>query len=89
MAAKNTFDRIGVAACEVPQAGALFRDVASALRTVAYYHAAATLVRGGGGALIEPNQLSRYDQRMLKGAFQTIRSLIERSSAGSFRRHSG
>jgi len=84
LATKNTFERIGVAAIAAPRAGPLFRDVASALRTVSYYHAAAMLNRGSDGALIRPDQLSRSDQRMLKGAFQTIRSLVEQISSGYF-----
>jgi len=52
--------------------------------TVSYYHAAAMLNRGSDGAQIRPDQLSRSDQRMLKGAFQTIRSLVEQISSGYF-----
>ena len=78
LAAKNTLDRLAAASNLADEAAAVMREVGSAFRTVSYYHAAAALTRQSSATTeIRPNQLGRYDQRMLKLAFQTIRSLME------------
>ena len=79
----NTLERLTAASDLAPQAESLFNEVASAFRTVSYYHAAAALTQqSAGSTMIRPNQLSKYEQRMLKLAFQTIRSLMELISSG-------
>lgn len=84
LAAKNTLDRLATASNLADDEAAVMREVGSAFRTVSYYHAAAALARQSSGTTeIRTSQLGRYDQRMLKLAFQAIRNLMELVSSGA------
>ena len=60
----GALDRLAAAALDYPEHAAAFRDAADAYRVTFYYHTV-------GG------RLSRYDQRLLKTAFESIRRLID------------
>jgi CBS domain-containing protein len=55
---------------------AMFEEAREAFR-VASFHFATARFRNPGNAVIDPSSLGRYDQRLLKTAFQSIRRLLE------------
>jgi CBS domain-containing protein len=75
--ATNTFARLKHAATTMPAHAAVLEEAAQAFRVAAYQQAIAAF---GGEALIRPALLGRYDQRLLKTAFDAIQRLLEVSS---------
>jgi CBS domain-containing protein len=75
----NTLARLERAAVSLPTHSAVLRGAAQAFRIAAYQQAIAGL-RGGDGSIIRPSILTRYDQRLLKNAFDAIQQLLEVSS---------
>jgi CBS domain-containing protein len=72
----NTLARLGQAAKRFPSHSAMFEAASQAFRVATYQQA----IAGQGGALIRPSLLTRYDQRLLKTAFDAIQRLLELSS---------
>jgi len=75
----NTLVRLEKAAVSLPTHSAVLRGAAEAFR-IAAYQQAITGFHGGDGAIIRPSILTRYDQRLLKNAFDAIQRLLEVSS---------
>jgi CBS domain-containing protein len=73
----NTLHRLDVAARALPQHAPLMSDVADGLRIVAYYHGLAGLSGQGESAVIHPARLSKFEQRLLKTAFDSARRFLE------------
>jgi CBS domain-containing protein len=75
----NTLDRLrnatGGAGGEI-----VFRDAREAF-LVAALHRARAGFRNRGNTVIDPSKLSKYEQRLLKTAFQSIRRLLEFTSS--------
>jgi CBS domain-containing protein len=78
--AKGTLERLDRAAATAPEAAAVFREAAAAFRVASYYAAAAAMSSASRSPLIEPSQLTKYDQRLLKTAFESVQKLIELTS---------
>jgi CBS domain-containing protein len=76
----NTLNRLQSASSTWPQYTSLMSEAAEGFRVAAYYHAIAPLRKQGEGAIIEPSRLGRYDQRLLKTTFDSIRRLLELTS---------
>ena len=76
----NTLERLHCAADAIPASRAIFQEAAQAFRVAAYHQALAGFRGEGKSALIRPSTLGRYDQRMLKAAFDSIQRLLELSS---------
>jgi CBS domain-containing protein len=81
--AKSTLERLDLAAATVPEAEAVFHEAAGAFRIASYYAAAAAMKNPSRSPLIEPSQLTKYDQRLLKTTFESVQKLIEFTSAPS------
>ena len=73
----NTLARLKKAATMFPSHGAVFHAAAQAFRVTTYQQA---IAGQGSGVLIRPSLLTRYDQRLLKTAFDDIQRLLELSS---------
>jgi len=78
--AKSTLERLDVAATMTPDAANVFHEAAGAFRVASCYAATATMNNPSRGPLIDPSELTKYDQRLLKTAFQSIEKLIEYTS---------
>jgi CBS domain-containing protein len=81
--AKSTLERLDLAAATVPEAEAVFHEAAGAFRVASYYAAVAAMNGPSRSPLIEPSQLTKYDQRLLKTTFESVQKLIEFTSAPS------
>jgi CBS domain-containing protein len=75
----NTLARLEHAASALPAHSSVLREAAQAFRVTAYQQAIANFA--GAGATIRPSNLGRYDQRLLKTAFDAIQRLLEVSSS--------
>lgn len=73
----NTLHRLESAARTLPQYASTFRDAADAMRIASYQHAIAAFKTEGDAVLITPARLGRFEQRLLKSAFDAIRRLLE------------
>jgi CBS domain-containing protein len=71
VAAANTLQRLEAASRALPQYEQVFRDTAEAFRIVTYESAIA------GRGQVNPSILDKYDQRLLKTAFQSIHRFLE------------
>jgi CBS domain-containing protein len=71
VAASNTLQRLEAASRVLPQHEQVFRDTADAFRIVSYESAIA------GRGQVNPSILGKYDQRLLKTAFQSIHRFLE------------
>jgi len=74
----NTLLRLKQAAVSFPAHATLFQEAGQAFRVAAYQQAIAAF--GGDESVIRPSLLGRYDQRLLKTAFDAIQRLLEVSS---------
>ena len=74
----NTLARLEQAAISLPAHSAVLREAAQAFRVATHQQAIASF--GGEGTIIRPSILGRYDQRLLKTAFDAIQRLLELSS---------
>jgi CBS domain-containing protein len=81
--AKSTLERLDLAAATVPEADAVFHEAAGAFRVASYYAAMAAMRAPSRSPQIEPSQLTKYDQRLLKTAFESVQRLIEFTSTPS------
>jgi hypothetical protein len=70
--------RLKQAAVTFPAHAGVFHDAAQAFQVAAYQQTIAAF--GGEESVIRPSLLSRYDQRLLKTAFDAIQRLLEISS---------
>jgi CBS domain-containing protein len=73
----NTLARLKQAATAMPGHATVLQEAAQAFRVAAYQQ---TLAGFAGEAEIRPALLGRYDQRLLKTAFDAIQKLLEVSS---------
>jgi CBS domain-containing protein len=76
----NTLERLHCAADAMPESRVIFQEAAQAFRVAAYQQALAGFRGEGKSAVIRPSALGKYDQRMLKAAFDSIQRLLELSS---------
>ncbi len=74
----NTLARLEHAASALPAHSSVMREAAQAFRVTAYQQAIANFA---GTTTIRPSNLGRYDQRLLKTAFDAIQRLLEVSSS--------
>ena len=81
--ARSTLERLDLAAATVPEAETVFHEAAGAFRVASYYAAVAAMNSSSRSPLIEPSQLTKYDQRLLKTTFESVQKLIEFTSAPS------
>jgi CBS domain-containing protein len=81
--ARSTLARLDLAEATVPAAGTVFHEAAGAFRVASYYAAVAAIKSPSRSPLIEPSQLTKYDQRLLKTTFESIQNLIEFTSTPS------
>ena len=81
--AKSTLERLDLAAATVPEAETVFHEAAGAFRVASYYAAVAAMNSSSRSPLIEPSQLTKYDQRLLKTTFESVQKLIEFTSTPS------
>jgi CBS domain-containing protein len=77
VASANTLERLQQLAKALPQYTSTLTDAAEAWRIVCYHHTLAGLSQPGGNALIYSARLSRFEQRLLKTAFDSTRRLVE------------
>ncbi|HYE76100.1 MAG TPA: putative nucleotidyltransferase substrate binding domain-containing protein, partial [Blastocatellia bacterium] len=77
----NTLERLSRSANSARQHASILNDAAEAWRIIAYHHAVAGLSTGNNNAIIQPNRLSRVEQRLLKSAFDSTRRFVELISA--------
>ncbi len=78
LSASNTLDRLDTATRWLPQYASTFRDAADALRIASYQHAVASFDAGeSNDVVITPARLGRFEQRLLKSAFDAVRRLLE------------
>lgn len=77
----NTLRRLESAARAMPLRASVFNDAADGLRIASYQHAVARFREQGDAALIHPSRLSRFEQRLLKTTFDSVRRLLELTSA--------
>ncbi len=72
----STVQRLESARAAYPQLESIFKDAVSAFEVALYYQARAR-IRNPAQATIRPSDLNRYDQRVLKTAFQSVQRLLE------------
>ena len=70
LAPADTLERLRAAATGFPEAAGILRDASDAFRIALYYQAIA-------GGRIQPGDLGKFDQRLLKTAFSSIQRLLE------------
>lgn len=80
IASPNTLQRLARAAGALPLYASILNDAAEAWRIVGYHHALAGFARQGTGEAASPPRLTRFDQRMLKTAFDSTRRFLELAS---------
>jgi CBS domain-containing protein len=78
--APNTLRRLDSAAKAYRPRASLFMDAADGLRIASYQHAVARFTGRNAGASILPSKLTRFEQRLLKTCFDSVRRLIELTS---------
>lgn len=72
----NTLQRLKRFADAFPQHASILTDAAEAWRIVSYHHTLAWLAKPNDAAVISPAKLSRFEQRMLKSAFDSTRRFL-------------
>jgi CBS domain-containing protein len=77
----NTLQRLQRSARALPQYASILNDAAEAWRISYYHHTLAGMSKPGEKAVIYPSRLSRFEQRLLKTAFDSTRRLIELASS--------
>lgn len=77
----NTLQRLSRLTSALPQFASILTDAAEAWRIVCYHHTLAVLSQQSDGALIYPARLSRFEQRLLKTAFDSTRRFVELASS--------
>jgi CBS domain-containing protein len=77
----NTLERLSRLARALPQYASILTDAAEAWRIVCYHHTLAGLSNESESAVIYPARLSRFDQRLLKTAFDSTRRFVELASS--------
>ncbi|MBX3277664.1 MAG: cyclic nucleotide-binding domain-containing protein [Acidobacteria bacterium] len=75
--AVNSVQRLQAAASAMPQYASILNDAADGWRILAYHDASARNQKQDAGAVIYPSRLGRFEQRMLKSAFDAVRRLLE------------
>jgi CBS domain-containing protein len=80
VAAAHTLERLRLAAVSHPQYASTLNDAAEGWRVFAYHQALAEISTPGGGSVIQPQRLSRFEQRLLKSAFDATRRCLELTS---------
>lgn len=76
----RTLDRLDRAAADMPFYASILHDAAEAWRIAAYHHAIAGLTGQGSGETGRRNKFTRFDQRLLKTAFDSTRRFLELAS---------
>lgn len=72
----NTLQRLKHFAEAFPQHASILTDAAEAWRILSYHHALAWLTQQNDAVVIAPAKLSRFEQRMLKSAFDSTRRFL-------------
>lgn len=73
----NTVQRLTRSASSAHQHASILNDAIEAWRILAYHHAAAVISSDNSSTVIQPKRLSRFEQRLLKSAFDSTRRFIE------------
>ncbi len=76
----RTLDRLDRAAAEMPFYASVLYDAAEAWRIAAYHHAIAGLTGQASAETGRRNRFTRFDQRLLKTAFDSTRRFLELAS---------
>ena len=81
ISAPNTLRRLESDARAMPLRASVFNDAADGLRIASYQHTVASFREQGDAALIQPSRLGRFEQRLLKTTFDSVRRLLELTTA--------
>ncbi len=73
----NTLQRLQQSAKAFPQHKSILTDAAEAWRIVSYHHALAWFARQDEAVVIYPARLNRFEQRLLKTAFDSTRRFLD------------
>lgn len=73
----NTLARLADSATSLPFYGSVLADAADGFRIANYHYALAELKQKGGATAIATTRLSKFDQRLLKTAFDIIRRFLD------------
>ncbi|MEK7833473.1 MAG: putative nucleotidyltransferase substrate binding domain-containing protein [Acidobacteriota bacterium] len=73
----NSLARLANSASSLPFYGSVLADAADGFRIANYHYALAELKQKGGAAAIATARLSKFDQRLLKTAFDIIRRFLD------------
>ena len=76
----STVDRLAEAAIARPEHATLFREAQEAFHIALYRRTRTALREDSDGSLINPSQLRKYDQQLLKSAFRSILALLEHAA---------
>jgi CBS domain-containing protein len=76
-ASASTLRRLEVALKASPQFASVLGDAAEGLRILAYYHALAWRTAPEGDGLLNAARLGRFEQRLLKSAFDMTRRFLD------------
>ena len=77
----NTLQRLRRLVSALPQYASILTDAAEGWRIVRYHQALAGLSKPDERVLIYPARLSRFEQRLLKTAFDSTRRFVECASS--------
>ncbi len=77
----NTLQRLSRLAGALSQSASILTDAADGWRIASYHHTLAGLSKQGDSAVIYPARLSRFEQRLLKTAFDSTRRFVELASS--------
>lgn len=80
LAPVRTIERLAAAQAAYPEAAGILSGAASAFEVALHYQARAAWRPAKQAARVRPGDLSRYDQRVLKTAFQSVQRLLEWTS---------
>ena len=73
----NTLQRLQQSAKAFPQHKSILTDAAEAWRIVSYHHALAWFARQDEAVVVYPARLNRFEQRLLKTAFDSTRRFLD------------
>lgn len=76
-ATANTVQRLTASARALPQYASILNDAADGWRILAYHHALSWVSMQDDNAVIRPPRLDRFEQRLLKTAFDSTRRFLE------------